>query len=82
MTWKKARKYLSKQRPLKRKIESYESLHSKYEDIYTLIEMGSEEEDEELLSEAKELKEEFIEGYDKLKIALFLTASMTKKTPW
>ena len=41
--------------------------------------MGSEEEDEELLSEAKELKEEFIEGYDKLKISTLLDGEYDKE---
>ena len=75
----KSKKILKQTAALKAKIESYESLHSKYEDIYTIIEMGSEEEDEELLSEAKELKEEFIEGYDKLKISTLLDGEYDKE---
>lgn len=57
---------------LKNKVSRYESLVSKYEDIYVLIEMGKEEADQELLEEAKTLKEEFVEGFESLKISTLL----------
>ena len=44
----------------------------KYEDIYVLIEMGKEEADQEILEEAKTLKEEFVEGFESLKISTLL----------
>ena len=55
----KSQKVLQQTKALKTKVERYENLVSKYEDILTLIEMGNEEEDLSLLDEAKELKEEF-----------------------
>lgn len=57
---------------LKNKVSRYESLVSKYEDIYVLIEMGKEEADQEILEEAKTLKEEFVEGFESLKISTLL----------
>lgn len=57
---------------LKNKVADYESLVAKYEDIYVLIEMGKEEDDPELLDEAKGLVDEFKQGYDALRISTLL----------
>lgn len=64
----KSKKVLKQTAALKAKIEGYEGLVTTYEDIYTLIEMGNEEEDEEIVAEVKELRDEFIAKYDELKI--------------
>ncbi len=63
---------------LKDKVNGYETLVSKYEDIYTLIEMGKEEEDEGLLEEVKQEAEEFSENYEKLRISTLLDGEYDK----
>ena len=68
----KSQKTMQTLKGLKDKVSGYESLISKYEDIYTLIEMGKEEEDESLLDEVKTEAEEFKESYEKLRIATLL----------
>ncbi len=56
----------------KDKIESFEALMSVYDDIYTLIEMSKEEEDEEFLIEGKQLKEDFLNEFEAIKIRTLL----------
>ena len=67
----KAKKILQQTAALKDKVNGFDSLVRKYEDIYTLIEMGKEEEDPELYEEAKALKEEFEAEFEKLKYRRF-----------
>lgn len=69
----KAQSVLQQTKQLKNKIEGYDSLKTKYEDLMTLIEMGIEEDDEELLPEVRGLKEEFLEQYEALRISTLLT---------
>lgn len=75
----KSRKVLKQTAALKAKIEGYEGLVTTYEDIYTLIEMGNEEEDEEIVAEVKELRDEFIAKYDELKISTLLDGEYDKE---
>ena len=56
----KSKKVLQQTAALKAKVQGYDDLVSKYEEINTIIEMGREEDDEELLEEAKTIKEEFL----------------------
>ncbi len=75
----KSKKVLKQTAALKAKIEGYEGLVTTYEDIYTLIEMGNEEEDEEIVAEVKELRDEFIAKYDELKIGTLLDGEYDKE---
>ncbi|MCI8341969.1 MAG: peptide chain release factor 2 [Firmicutes bacterium] len=75
----KAKKILQQTAALKGKVNGYDSLVSKYEDIYTLIEMGKEEEDPELLEEAKMLRTEFEKDFDSLKISTLLDGEYDKE---
>ena len=75
----KSKKVLKQTAALKAKIEGYEGLVTTYEDIYTLIEMGNEEEDEEIVAEVKELRDEFIAKYDELKIGTLLDGENDKE---
>ena len=75
----KSKKVLQQTAALKDKVKRYDDLVSKYEDIYTLIEMGKEEEDEELLEEAKTLKEAFLTEFDDLKISTLLDGPYDKE---
>lgn len=58
---------------LKDIVESYESLESEKEDIITMIEMGYEEEDEELIPEIKEMLDQFIGDFESLRISTLLS---------
>ena len=58
---------------LKSVIESADKLSSDYEDIFTLIEMGNEENDESMVDEVKEEFEDFKERFDALRISTMLT---------
>ena len=75
----KSKKVLKQTAALKAKIEGYEGLVTTYEDIYTLIEMGNEEEDEEIVAEVKELRDEFVAKYDELKISTLLDGEYDKE---
>ena len=59
----KSQKTLQQLKGLKNKVETYEGLVNKYEDILTLIEMGIEEEDESIYEEVKEMNDSFLEEY-------------------
>lgn len=69
----KAQKTLQQTKQLKNKIEGFEKLNSKYEDLMTLIEMGNEMDDDSVVDEAKELRAEFEEEYEHLRISTLLT---------
>ena len=75
----KSKKTLQELSSLKAKVEGFEALEEKYEDIYTLIEMGKEETDEELLEEAIVLRREFEEEFEKLKISTLLNGEYDKE---
>ena len=74
----KSQKVLQQTKALKTKVERYENLVTKYEDILTLIEMGNEEEDISILDEVKELTEEFKKEFDELKISTLLDGEYDK----
>ena len=67
-----SQKVLQQIKGLKNKVDGYEKLEGKYEDILTLCEMGNEEEDESLIPEARQLSKEFTDDYEKLKISTLL----------
>ena len=58
---------------LKDQVEGYEGLKGQFEDIETLIEMASEEEDEELAAETQEAFAEFETAYENLRISTLLS---------
>lgn len=74
----KSQKVMQQLKGLKDKVNGYEKLVATYEDIYTLIEMGTEEEDEEILEEVKELSEEFKAKYEDLRISTLLDGEYDK----
>jgi len=55
------------------KVESFEKLQSDYEDVCTLAELGVEEQDESIVSEAQRLAGDFIESYERLRVATLLS---------
>lgn len=64
---------MRKVKALKSDIESYHSLEQQMEDIVTLIEIGYEEEDMELVQEIGEEIKSFEQAFDKLRIGTLLT---------
>ncbi len=75
----KSKKTLQQISALKAKVEGFDELVRKYEDIYTIIEMGREEEDKELLEEAETLREEFESDFKTLKISTLLDGEYDKE---
>ena len=69
----KAQTILQQTKQLKNKIEGYTNLEESYNDILTLIEMGNEEDDESLVPEAREMRDNFLEEYEHLRISTLLT---------
>lgn len=67
-----SKKILQKTTSLKNKVSRYDNLLLKYEDIITLIEMGNEEDDESVISEVREMSDEFLKEYEELKISTLL----------
>lgn len=63
---------------LKDQVEGYEGLKGQFEDIETLIEMASEEEDEELAAETQEAFAEFETAYESLRTSTLLSGEYDK----
>jgi peptide chain release factor 2 len=57
---------------LQTKVDKFERLRSDYEDAYTLAQLGIEEDDESVVSEARKLADAFIQSYEDLRIATLL----------
>ena len=58
---------------LKNDIEIFANLEQQYEDIFTLIEMGYEEEDESIADEVLNEKNEFLDKFEELRIKTLLS---------
>ena len=69
----KSAKFMKELNSLKASVDKYNSLNSQYEDIETLIEMGSEEDDEELAAEARQLLESFKTELESMRTSLLLS---------
>jgi len=68
----KSQGYMKELKSLKDDKEVYESLKTQFEDIETLIEMGYEENDSDLVPEIEESLKEFIDTYEKIRIKTLL----------
>ena len=64
---------LQRIKELRKKIEEFEKLERTYSDAITLIELGLEEQDSSVISEASVLSREFIENYDQMRIETLLS---------
>ena len=64
---------------LKSDKETYETLVTQMEDIETMIEMGYEENDPELVPEIQEMLDEFQAGYDAIRIKTLLSGEYDSK---
>ena len=58
---------------LKNKVSQFDKLKSEYEDLVTLIDLGIEEDDEEVYAEAKELSAAFIADFENHRTASLLS---------
>lgn len=66
-------KVLKEIKQLKDKVENYNKLVQEYEDIETLIEMGIEENDDNIVKEITSLMKQFINDYEQLNISTLLS---------
>ena len=64
---------------LKSIVESYEDLAMEKEDIETMIEMGLEEEDADLIPEVSDMIDHFEESFEDLRISTFLSGEYDKE---
>ena len=69
----KSAKFMKELNSLKASVDKYKSLKSQYEDIEAIIEMGSEEDDEELAAEAREMLEGFKTELESMRTSLLLS---------
>ena len=58
---------------LKDDVQTYAALSGQYDDIETMIEMGYEEEDPELIPEIAEMMDEFISTYENIRMKTLLS---------
>jgi len=74
----KAQQTMLELKGLKGIVESYEQLQTAYEDVETLLEMGYEEKDPELIPEVQEALELFIQEFEQLRITTLLSGEYDK----
>lgn len=75
---KKSQELSKKQKALKELLEEYESLLSRCEDLYTLIELGLEEGDESITEEVEREYKELKKEVENLKIRTLLSGPYDK----
>ena len=73
-----AQKILQQLKGYKELVDKYNKLCISYEDIFVLIEMANEADDEELAQEAKEYAQSFQSNYDAMRIATLLDEAYDK----
>lgn len=73
-----AQKILQQIKVLKNSVEKYNNLVSAYEDLITLIEIGIEENDSSILDEVKQLKLDFLDEYESIRISTLLKGEYDK----
>ena len=69
----KAQKYVKEMNALKTQKEKYDKVANLYEDALTLLEMGYEEEDPDIIPEVEETVNSFIDAFEKLRIQTLLS---------
>ena len=75
----KSQAYMKELKNLKDTIEEYQELEQGYEDIQTLLEMGYEEEDPEMVGEIQEELDSFIEKFENLRLKTLLCDEYDKE---
>lgn len=74
----KSQNYMRELKSLKDTIEQFNILRTQYEDIETLIQMGYEEEDPDIIPEIEENFEEFKEEFEELRVSTLLSEEYDK----
>ena len=74
----KSQNYMRELKNLKDTIEQFDKLSMQYEDIETLIQMGYEEEDPDIISEIEKNFEEFKEEFEELRVSTLLSEEYDK----
>ncbi|MDY6328203.1 MAG: peptide chain release factor 2 [Lachnospiraceae bacterium] len=74
----KSQNYMRELKSLKDTIEQFDKLRTQYEDIETLIQMGYEEEDSDIIPEIEENFEEFKEEFEELRVSTLLSEEYDK----
>lgn len=74
----KSQNYMRELKNLKDTIEQFNKLRTQYEDIETLIQMGYEEEDPDIIPEIEENFEEFKEEFEELRVSTLLSEEYDK----
>ncbi|MDO5775519.1 MAG: peptide chain release factor 2 [Eubacteriales bacterium] len=69
----KSAKFMKDLNSLKSSVQKYDSLNSQFDDIEAIIEMGAEEDDEELAAEAREMLESFKTELENMRTSLLLS---------
>ena len=68
-----SQKKMKELKSMKDDVATYASLQTQFEDIETMIEMGYEEEDPELIPEIAEMMDEFISTYENIRMKTLLS---------
>ncbi len=74
----RSNKQMKELKNLKDTCQTYHDLEVQYEDIFTLIEMGYEENDESLIPEIEEELDSFISTFDEMRIGTLLSGEYDK----
>lgn len=74
----KSQNYMRELKNLKDTIEQFDKLNMQYEDIETLIQMGYEEEDPDIIPEIEKNFEEFKEEFEELRVSTLLSEEYDK----
>lgn len=75
----KSQAYMKELKNLKDTIDEYRELEQGYEDIQTLLEMGYEEEDPEMVGEIQEELDSFVEKFEALRLKTLLCDEYDKE---
>lgn len=75
----KSQAYMKELKNLKDTIDEYHELEQGYEDIQTLLEMGYEEEDPEMVGEIQEELDSFVEKFEALRLKTLLCDEYDKE---
>lgn len=68
-----SQKKMKELKSLKDDVQTYATLSGQYDDIETMIEMGYEEEDPELIPEIAEMMDEFVSTYENIRMKTLLS---------
>jgi len=73
-----SQKAMKELKSLKDAFEQYDSLKTQYEDIETMIEMGYEEQDPDLIPEVEEMLNQFVEHFEEIRMRTLLNEEYDK----